>query len=905
MRQPPLIGRASELKALELELTLAHSRGRVALIVGEPGIGKTRLLEEFVQRNRKHAIVLMSRGSPMSTASPFSVFVEAIESYLRGLSNDKFMALCGDRTSAELRDLLPTVGHWLGPAPDRSVSRLQTLDALRHLLEAIASTRAVVLVIDDLHQADPSSWEFLNYLARNPIEASVLLVATVRRGELFSQPLLTSLVATLLKDRLASEIRLLPLDLEQVTSLAHRMLTASDDPDLCAWLFTRAAGNPLYTVALLQELAIDPKRRVVPINVQESVRMTLHDLPDASLSVVESAAVIGHSFSLASILAMTPFASSDDLERLVDRNLIVDNRRPGASGYDFVHPLVQEAVYSGLGPARRRELHLKAAHALATAPVRVRAYHIGLGALPGDEAAVTVLRDAAREAETNQAHREALVNLERALELIPTSNSRQRQGVLDEIAWQASSASDHTIGISALEALIPLVEDDPAELGRTHVRMSSFLATGTGDLVAAEQHAAMAVALLSRDSLSHLLPAALNELAWIHGEAGDLSRQVAESREAAGRARELGQKDVVMRALGCAGHALALLGRSDDAIEALRESLSYARLSGDRAQIGWHTGGLAEALLHAGRVKEAAALSDKLLDREASSSDVAYMSRARASWFLGKWESTISDACMVQALNPSSPSAHSAWTLSLAGLVLAGMDRGDEAASFLAQADRIYGGRDFYVFSAWNDWASGNAAWVSGALEVAHVALERSVDRLQQMGATAALAQILPDLAQLERVIGNEALADDLEARARAAAPPNIDWFDVPVRRARHLEWEATRLNGTDKNDALASAARIYAALPMPVGERRVLASLRNAGLAGKRAARGTGSLSNRESTVARLAADRLTTRQIANRLGIGERTVETHLAHVYAKLGLSSRRDLTLDDLPPPSRLP
>lgn len=173
------------------------------------------------------------------------------------------------------------------------------------------------------------------------------------------------------------------------------------------------------------------------------------------------------------------------------------------------------------------------------------------------------------------------------------------------------------------------------------------------------------------------------------------------------------------------------------------------------------------------------------------------------------------------------------------------------------------------------------------------------------MRAMGSLAQILPDLVQLERVMGNYARAEELEERARSAAPAGVDWFDVPVRRARALEQEASGRSGAEKDAALASAARIYAALPMPVEERRVLVSLRNAGLAGRRAARGAGSLSSREGTVARLAAEGLTTRQIANKLGIGERTVETHLAHIYAKLGLASRRDLTLPDLAPSRRLP
>jgi ATP/maltotriose-dependent transcriptional regulator MalT len=892
----PLVGREQQLQFLDGELERARSLGRVVLVVGEPGIGKSRLLNEFARRHSRRVNFLAARGSPVSTAIPFSVFVEAIESHLRRLDPAGVLAL-GGRRLVDLQELLPSISVALetshGPVP----TRLRILEALRSLLQALAASRPVILAIDDLHQADPSSWECLNYLARNPPAAAVLLVASVRSEELFGHPQLASLVATLLKDGLAAEVRLEPIDREHVASLARRLLPAAD-ADVSEWLFLRARGNPLYTIALLEELAIDPSRRVVPVSVQEGIRMALLELPEGSRRVIEAASVIGHTFSLASILTMFPAASSEDIQLLVRRTLIVESKRERVPGYDFAHPLVQEGIYAGLGPARRRELHLLAAGAIAPDPIGVRAYHVGLGALPGDIVAVALLREAAREAEHSQAHREALAHLEKTLEMLPNSDTVQRREVLDEIGWQASAAGDHVSGVAALEKLLLLVRDDALELGRTHVRLASFLATGVGDLARAERHAATAVKLLSEKLGVGFLPAALNELAWIHGEDGDLGRQIVESREAARLARSTGQTEVLMHALGCQGHALAIQGHADAAAAALDESLALARATGDRGQIGWHTGALGEALLCAGRIEEAAKLLDGLLDAGPNPSDVAYFTRARVNWFLGRWELALADARMVQALNPTAPSMHSAWTLSLAGLVLTGMGRRAEAASFLAQAERIYGGRDFYCFSAWHDWASGYAAWLSGDLERARERLERSVARLVGMGARAAAAQILPDLTQFERATGGESRAEAWERRAEELGASTADWSDIPVRKARRLEHEMLRSNGRAQEEKLAAAARLYASLPMPVEEQRLLALLRMTGTHGRRAARGAGSLSSRERTVARLAAAGSTTREIASKLGVGERTVETHLAHIYSKLGVSGRHDLVLHDL-------
>ena len=123
-------------------------------------------------------------------------------------------------------------------------------------------------------------------------------------------------------------------------------------------------------------------------------------------------------------------------------------------------------------------------------------------------------------------------------------------------------------------------------------------------------------------------------------------------------------------------------------------------------------------------------------------------------------------------------------------------------------------------------------------------------------------------------------------------------WDVVPVRRARQLELEAVRGKFADRDEKLAAAARLYASLPMPVEEQRLLALLRTTGIQGRRAARGAGSLSGRELAVARLAAAGSTTKEIGTKLSIGERTVETHLAHIYAKLGVSGRQELAFHRL-------
>lgn len=867
VRPVPFVGRQEEMRFLTSEFERLRRGGRLVLVVGDAGVGKSRLLTEFATLQRRRGDCLSGRGSPMSTSMPFSILVEALESRLRQLPAKELRKLAGNRLP-DLAHMLPSASVVLGGRKKTATTRLRVLESLRSLLESLAGERPLVLLLDDLHQADRSSWEALNYLARNPPAAAVLIVTATRSDALFSIPELAALIATLVKDGLVGEVRLPPLDAESVAALSQRTLPATAAPDTAAWLYARARGNALYTVALLEELALDSTRRVVPIGVQERVRMTLLELPRGSRDVLEAAAVIGHSFALDSILMLISGTTAGDLDELVRRGLIVESRRQGVAGYDFVHPLVQESIYAELGVARRRELHQALAMALPSTSLSTRAYHAGLGAAPGDLAAVGLLREAASQAERGEAHRDALVHLQRALEIAPANERLLRRELLDEIAWQASAAGEHLAGIEALEALAELVGADVEEAARTDVRLASFLSTGAGDLTRAEAHAARAVGLLSGRAEGRNLAAALNELAWIRGEAGNLSAQVAQSRRAADLARRAGADDVLMHALGCLGHALALIGDSTEAIAVLDDSIGLAKASGDSGQLGWHSGCRAVALLLAGRAEEASDLMDRLLQPRMNSSDVAYFSRALVNWHLGLWDHALADVRAVQALNPSAPSVHSAWALSLGGAILAGQGRTEEARSFLAQAERVYAGRPFYCFSAWHDWASGHALWLLGDPANARARFERALDRLDSMGARAAAAQIRPDLWQATRALGE-------------VAPTVTD--PSPLRRARELE-----LNG-----ALVEAVRIYSALPAQEEERRALSLLRAEGPTGRRAARRAGSLSDREQVVAELAGKGLTDRQIAARLNIGDRTVQTHLAHVYAKLGITGRNQL------------
>jgi ATP/maltotriose-dependent transcriptional regulator MalT len=918
MEAPALVGRREELAYLAERL--ARVRGgpaRIVVVTGEPGIGKTRLLTELAARARGGATVLIGRGSPLSASIPFAILAEAIGAHLRTESPEELDALVR-HTGAELAAVLPTVAGAGEGA--RGADRLAILEALARLVARLSERAPLLVVLDDLHQADASTWEFVGYLGRNPPAAPVLIVAAVRPAAIRESVDLQRHVSTLIKDGLADELRLGPLNADAIADLARRSLgPVAADAELRAWLFDRTRGNALYAVALLEELRHDPTRRVVPVSVRERVRMEAADLSPVAAEALEIAAVLGHSFPLRQIAATLPRGSGAELDELVRRGLMVE-RDDGAPSYDFVHPLVQEAVYETIGAGRRRELHARVAAALAAEPIAVRAYHVARGALPGDGEAIRVLHEAATEAERAQAHREALGHLLAALELVPKDGGGRRE-LLDRIAWHAAEASDHTIAIPVLRELADVVRDDPVELATTRMRLASVLSTGAGDLAAAETEARAAVELFEREAPERLA-AAINELGWIQAFAGDFAAQDQACRRAIALAETEGNETALLHALGPLGHSLSLRGRFEEAHALTQRCVDMAHRTGDAAQIGWHRGVRAMAYGLEGRLADGAAAIDPLLASGPSPSDVAYFNRAWLNWFHGRWSMGMADCEAIEALHPTVPSAHSAWTLSLAAALHAAAGSPARGRPLLAQADRVYADGEFYWFSAAHRWATGHVAWLEGDVARASEMFERAVGWIRRCGLSALECQMLPDLVESLADAGRLAearaaadrggrLAEELAtpfARAVAlhaagivegepekltAAAEIYEQVRADALAARAFERLGRTATGDERTAALTEAARRYAELPAPALGERARAELRRSGAKGRRAAQRVGELTEREREILALVRRGLTSREMAEQLHLSVRTVDSHLTRIYGKLGVSGRREL------------
>jgi DNA-binding SARP family transcriptional activator len=361
----PLVGRAAERARLAaLWHTSESGRAQLVLVGGEPGIGKTRLVEEL----RSWCV---HRGT--LTAEARSYESEGALAYGPIVAWLRSEALAGARGRldrgrlSELRRLLPELGvdPDLDPPPalPEGEQRHRLFDALVRAI--LAPGAPLLLIADDLQWADPETLRFLHYLLRAEPAAPLLIAATARRADLDPAHPLVRLLAGLRAMERVAEIDLPPLARQETATLAERLAGRAFDAPIADRLFAETEGNPLFVVEALRAgwRGRQDQPWMTP-KVQTVIESRLEQLSPAARELVEVAATIGREFR-AGLLAAAGDVGGPDLLRGLDelwrRRLI---REQGRDSYDFSHDKVREVAYLGIGPARRRQHHLRIAMAL-------------------------------------------------------------------------------------------------------------------------------------------------------------------------------------------------------------------------------------------------------------------------------------------------------------------------------------------------------------------------------------------------------------------------------------------------------------------------------------------------------------------------------------------------------------
>ena len=241
---------------------------------------------------------LRARGHLSGLASPFGLWAELFDSHLRQRPDDEVVRLCGGYVadlSGVLRAAARLHGSWRLDVPPTHVR-----EALTVVLANLAREEPVVVLLDDMHLADASSWETLDYVARNMIDNQVLVLVCARLGEMVERAIGEHVLFGLEQDGVLTRLDLQPLKESPVRELAERVLgRPSAPPGLAAWLFRESRGNPLFAVSLLDavlDTGIDlaaPRLAAIPQALSARVAQRLQALDEHSRSVLDLLAVVG------------------------------------------------------------------------------------------------------------------------------------------------------------------------------------------------------------------------------------------------------------------------------------------------------------------------------------------------------------------------------------------------------------------------------------------------------------------------------------------------------------------------------------------------------------------------------------------------------------------------------------
>jgi DNA-binding CsgD family transcriptional regulator/tetratricopeptide (TPR) repeat protein len=370
---PILVDREADLAALDALLVEANAaRGRLVLVAGEAGAGKSRLAREVADRAAAAGFrILGGACSERDHDFPFAPFVDALHQYRveapveiapRGGSEREILAdlLSQMRNGVEL-----SAGH--GPPPDQIKRRL--FETIGTSFARLAARQPLLVVLEDLHWADPTSLELLELLPRRIAASRVLILATARSDE--PAPDWQRTLTSLHRARAVVELTLAPLGEAGVGRMMRSLMRAPPSPAFVSMIHTRTDGNPFFVEELLASVPAHGDwwfgEAAIPTTVQETVLQRVSDFDSVARDVVEVAAVIGHRVNFDLLLAACELSQTEllrVLRLLIDRQILIAEDAPGLGSFAFRHALTRDALLGQLLLPQRRARHRVVAAAL-------------------------------------------------------------------------------------------------------------------------------------------------------------------------------------------------------------------------------------------------------------------------------------------------------------------------------------------------------------------------------------------------------------------------------------------------------------------------------------------------------------------------------------------------------------
>jgi DNA-binding CsgD family transcriptional regulator len=915
--------REAELATLEeLAAAAADGHGRLVLIEGPAGIGKSGLLGGLRDGSAHRLRVLAARAGELEREFAYGVVRQLFEAEVAARA-------AGSNGGPFVGAAAPAAAVFAAaPEAGEGDASFAALHGLFWLTLNLAAERPLLLAIDDVHWCDRPSLRFLAYLARRLDGVPALVATTLRSGE---APADAALLGEIAGDPATLTLRPGPLSLDAVAELVRERLGAGAEPEFCAACHEATGGNPLLVRQLIRALegeGVQPQagsagvvRAIGPRAVSSTVLLRLARLSEDARAVARAAAVLGESAALGPVAAL---AGRDERAAAAATGELIraEILRPDPP-LGFVHPLVRDAVYHELPPPERELEHERAAAALREAGVDDEhvAAQLLLAPRRGAPWVSELLRRAGEASVRKGAAESAVAYLRRALEEPPPAERRTEfliaLGTAEALTSGPAAAAHLQEAHDALDD--PLVRGElaillfrsllftgrSAEAAAVAERAAAELGEEHGDLRRALEALALATYFFGSDE--RLLPglaahreppaqpgpgakALASVAAYDWANRDGTAEQVAELALAAlagGELHATGNGLIVL----IATVALVLADRPE-ALESLELLEAGAHRRGSLLDIfsvqlwkgytRWHHGQLDEAVEQLRAALTGAAMY------ELGPRPRAYADGILCHILVERGE--LADARRALERNVDMGDASDAarhWLHAELALLLA-EGRWEEAVAASERFERRF---EAYRDSPASPWrllraeALDHLGRTEEALELAREELESA----RRFGAPGPVGRALRVLGRLERDAGiarlEEAVALLRGSLARLEHAKALAALGSALRHARRP---------ADAREPLREALELAAACGAPALAEDVRSELYAAGARPRTdALGGIGSLTASERRVADLAAGGETNRDIAQVLYVTPKTVEVHLSNAYRKLGIRSRREL------------
>ena len=955
MHDARYVGRTAELDLLVEALTGGPGRVTAVAVVGEPGIGKTRLLAELSRQAAECGFrVASGEATEYESAVPYAVLAEALEALVAG-DRDPVDAL-----SPELRDSLAAVMPSSGAGAGGGAAggpRHRAHAAVGRLLDNASRSASVLLVLDDLHWADEGSLDALGYLLRHPPDGAVVLALAYRAHQAPGR--LVRAVERAVGARTARRVQLGPLSESESLELLRPV------PRADAYRIYRASeGNPLYLTALGRAQAgaaagwttsshpATSSDLTMPVDIAAAVGADLDTVTPVVRSVAYAAAVLGSVFdaeAVAPVAQLSPPAVANALDALVERDIIRPD--PASGRLVFRHPMLRHVVYEASSASWRRAAHARAVDVWRErgAPVTQWAHHVERSASTGDIAAVETLVRAATSAR-RRAPATAAGWYATALRLAPhgatgIATRGHLRLVMAESLTVAGRLAQSRTELAAARAEIPphrwwlrrravvaaaLVEqllgryDEAAAILRReldtasdHGAAASDSAAGLwlelaacevmrGEFAAARSAADEAILALAGRPAAPQRAAAGGIIALAQYTAGDIEA-ARETASAVGALvdtlsdAELGSQ---LQAVMWLGWTDSFLGRYPAALRRQDRALAIARRTGQSHLLTHLLVGQGGALRWVGRLVEARECYDEALEvARLSGSDELLTMALSMQCRIQTWLGNLDEAVLAGEEAVASGRRSGGWFSALAAVILAQARLAAGVATGCVETVLgAAGGPELprLELGSRPDWYEllTRAALAAGEPDEAHSWASRAVESAARSGLLTALG--FADLACAHDWLAGRT-ADAARAAMGSARAFDAAGNPLDAGRARIVAGSALAATGDRPAavEVLETAERELGSCAAVLLQAEAAAGLRRLGRRTPAVARASGGgatiadLTPREQDVAALVADGRSNREIAASLFLSEKTIERHLSHVFAKLGISTRASL------------